>query len=57
MADNTVCHLQDRSAQDLWNAVFVTAREVLGLWGVGASYILTGLFEQSSICAYNQSTL
>ncbi|BDA40622.1 hypothetical protein COCOBI_01-2750 [Coccomyxa sp. Obi] len=33
---------QDRSAQDLWNAVFVTAREVLGLWGVGASYILTG---------------
>ncbi|KAK9916308.1 hypothetical protein WJX75_001076 [Coccomyxa subellipsoidea] len=33
---------KDRSAQDLWNAVFVTGREVLGLWGVGASFILTG---------------
>ncbi|EIE26728.1 hypothetical protein COCSUDRAFT_46205 [Coccomyxa subellipsoidea C-169] len=33
---------KDRSAQDLWNAVLVTAREVLGLWGVGASFILTG---------------
>lgn len=34
--------LQSRDTQEKWNAALVTLREIVGLWGVGASFIVTG---------------
>ena len=34
--------VQERSAQDQWNAAVITLREIVGLWGVGTSFIITG---------------
>lgn len=36
------CVVQEKNAQDRWNAAVVTLREIVGLWGVGTSFILTG---------------
>ena len=34
--------MQEKNAQDRWNAAMVSLREIVGLWGVGTSFILTG---------------
>ncbi len=34
--------MQERNAQSQWNAAMVALREVVGFWGVGASFIITG---------------
>lgn len=38
----TCLPVQERNAQDQWNAALVTVREIVGLWGVGTSFIITG---------------
>ena len=38
----TCLAVQERSAQNQWNAALVTVREIVGLWGVGTSFIITG---------------
>jgi hypothetical protein len=42
-------HLQERKAQDAWDARLSTLRKILGLWGAGAAFILTGLVLPSAL--------